>query len=385
MKKFILTLALSLPLMAAKAQEQPADTTGIRFLHGTYAQALKAAQEAGQLLFIDCYTQWCGPCKQLARTTFKDPAVAEFYNESFTCLKLDMETPDGVAQKDHLGVSAYPTLVFIDPTTNQVVHKMVGFSGPEEFLKRTVSGLTGNNIATMTARYDAGERSDEFMKEYFQVLTDANATDLLARLVPAWLDDKCEAMLADKDLFSYFMAYVNDPYSRPFRYYLGHKAAFAQQYSDRVTALKEGRVWPMHGRTYVAKADDDTYALDEKAFAQYKKYMKDNKVKEASQIELSTRMYLHECNRNWKEYIACGDKLIGKYNIDALEIYNWALRIDKHCTDPKLRSHAAIWCDDAARETEAATAALGNGGMMRMGPQASHFTALAQKLRTPAQ
>ncbi|MCH5328416.1 MAG: thioredoxin family protein [Coprobacter sp.] len=382
MKKLLVCIALCLPFLTSKAQEQPADTTGIQFLHGTYAEALQAAKEAGRLLFVDCYTQWCGPCKQLAKITFRDPAVAEFYNESFTCLKLDMETPDGVAQKDHLGVSAYPTMVFVDPKTNEVVHKMVGFSGPEEFLKRTVSGLTGNNISTMTARYDAGERSDEFMKEYFQVLTDANATDRLAQLVPAWLDDKCEAMLTDKDLFGYFMAYVNDPYSKPFRYFLDNKAAFEQQYTDRVTAIKESRIWNMHGRTYVAKADDGTCTLDENAFAEYKKYMKDNKVKDAAKIELATRMYLHECNNAWKDYITCGDKLINKYDVDALEIYNWALRIDKNCTDTKLRNHAAIWCDAAAREIEAATAALGNSGMMRMGPQATHFTALAQKLRT---
>ena len=383
MKKFILTLALSLPFMAAMAQEEAADTTGIRFLHGTYAEAITAAKEAGRLLFVDCYTQWCGPCKQLSKVTFKDPAVAELYNESFTCLKLDMETPDGVAQKDHLGVNAYPTLVFVDPNTNEVVHKIVGYSGPEEFLKRTVSGISGNNISTMTSRYEAGERSDEFMKEYFHVLAEANATDKLTALVPGWLDDKCEAMLTDKDLFSYFMAYVNDPYSKPFRYFLDNKTAFAEQYGAQMATMKEGRVWPSFGRTYVSKADDGTYSLDEKGFAGYKKYMKENKVKDAAKIELGTRMYLNECNKNWKEYIACGSKLISKYDIDALEVYNWGLRVDKNCTDPKLRNQAAGWCDDAAREIEAATAAQGNTGamMMRMGPQATHFTALARKLR----
>ena len=237
----------------------------------------------------------------------------------------------------------------------------------------------------MGARYEAGERSDEFMQEYFQILADANATDVLSELVPAWLEDKCEAILTDKALFGYYMAYVNDPYSKAFRYVLDNKAAVIQQYGDRFLAMKEARVWNMHGRTYVSKTDDNRYTLDEKGFAEYKKYMKSYKVKEAPKVELATRMYLCECNNDWKGYIAYGDKLLAKYKMDDLEVYNWILRIDKNCTDAKLRNHAAIWCDDAAMRISAADAAQGaTGGMMamRMGPQASHFTELAAKLRS---
>ena len=164
MKRLMLFIAAFLPLCGAMAQEQqtPAQPeTGITFLECTYAEALQKAKDAGRILFIDCYTQWCGPCKQLSRTTFKDAQVAEFFNGSFVNLKLDMETPDGVAQKDKLGVNAYPTMVFIDPTTEEIIHKIVGYNNAQSLLKSTTSGLSGNNIKNMNARYDAGERSDE--------------------------------------------------------------------------------------------------------------------------------------------------------------------------------------------------------------------------------
>ena len=118
--------------------------------------------------------------------------------------------------------------------------------------------------------------------------------------------------------------------------------------------------------------------------------MKKNKVNDAKKIEISTRMYLAECTQDWKKYISYGDKLISKYDADLLDVYNWAIRINKNCDDQKLRNHAAVWCDKYAAqlEQEAAERAAqeAKGGMtmaMRMGPQANHFTQMATELRAP--
>ena len=91
-------------------------------------------------------------------------------------------------------------------------------------------------------------------------------------------------------------------------------------------------------------------------------------------------MYLAECIQDWKKYISYGDKLISKYDADLLDVYNWAIRINKNCDDQKLRNHAAVWCDKYAAqlEQEAAERAAqeAKGGMtmaMRMGPQGQPF------------
>ena len=78
-------------------------------------------------------------------------------------------------------------------------------------MKRTVSGLSGNNIKTMTQRYNNGERSDEFIEEYIDVLAEANDKEMLTKLVPQYLDNKYEKMLTDRKLFNIFMSYIESP------------------------------------------------------------------------------------------------------------------------------------------------------------------------------
>lgn len=47
-------------------------------------------------IFIDAYTSWCGWCKHLDRTTFKDPQIVQLLNSSFYPVKYDAERKDTV-------------------------------------------------------------------------------------------------------------------------------------------------------------------------------------------------------------------------------------------------------------------------------------------------
>ncbi|RKD99774.1 thioredoxin family protein [Marinifilum flexuosum] len=89
-------------------------TQGIKFEHGDWASVKAKAQQENKIIFIDFYTSWCGPCKQMAKNIFPLENVGDFYNKNFVCYKLDAEKGEGVALAKKYGVKSYPTYIFTD-------------------------------------------------------------------------------------------------------------------------------------------------------------------------------------------------------------------------------------------------------------------------------
>jgi thioredoxin 1 len=110
------------------------DDTGIKFTNSRLEAAKKEAAKTGKLIFIDAYTDWCGPCKIMAKTSFKDPKVAELFNANFINLKIEMEKdPDGREVAMKYSVKAYPTLLIIDSDGN-LVKQTLGLQSAERLL-----------------------------------------------------------------------------------------------------------------------------------------------------------------------------------------------------------------------------------------------------------
>ena len=93
MKLIIYTITLVLYSVFAFANTEE----GIHFEQGSWAEITAKAKTEKKLIFIDCYTSWCGPCKQLSAEIFPQKAVAEFFNTHYVNYKVDMEKGEGVS------------------------------------------------------------------------------------------------------------------------------------------------------------------------------------------------------------------------------------------------------------------------------------------------
>ena len=103
MKKYILLIFACIYAIHLNAQN-----AGINFLHGTtWAEAVAKAKAENKLIFIDFYTQWCGPCLNMAQTVFSLPTVGYYYNQTFINLKIDAEEGEGITLAKKYGVRSY--------------------------------------------------------------------------------------------------------------------------------------------------------------------------------------------------------------------------------------------------------------------------------------
>lgn len=54
-------------------------------------EAADLAAQDGKKIMVDLYTDWCGWCKRMDATTYRDPAVVAYINEHYHAVKFDAE------------------------------------------------------------------------------------------------------------------------------------------------------------------------------------------------------------------------------------------------------------------------------------------------------
>lgn len=106
----------------------------INFIENSWPEALKQAAAQNKYIFVDAYATWCGPCKMLKATTFKNKNAAAFYNKNFINVALDMEKGNHPQLAQQWGMRAYPTLIIFD-SKGKIVLNTVGFIGAKDLLR----------------------------------------------------------------------------------------------------------------------------------------------------------------------------------------------------------------------------------------------------------
>lgn len=69
----------------------PATSNGEEIDWMSWEEAMEASEKDPKKLFIDLYTDWCGWCKKMDKTTFRDQRIVKLINENFYPVKLDAE------------------------------------------------------------------------------------------------------------------------------------------------------------------------------------------------------------------------------------------------------------------------------------------------------
>lgn len=120
---------------------------GIRWEVNLSWEQIKAkANLEGKLIFVDCYTTWCQPCKMMDQEVFRRADIGQFFKEHFISIRLQMdktrqdskEVREWYAAADQFRteyvITAYPTFLFLNHE-GKLVHRSEGFVSASGFVE----------------------------------------------------------------------------------------------------------------------------------------------------------------------------------------------------------------------------------------------------------
>jgi len=133
-----------LTLAQKAATQTPATPPPAEIEWFSYEAGVAKAQKEGKHLLIDFYTTWCGWCKRMDATTFRDPAVVGAVNKSMVAIKVNAESGREILHNGQklserelsgriFGVSGYPTYWFVDQK-GEKLFMLPGYRAAPDFL-----------------------------------------------------------------------------------------------------------------------------------------------------------------------------------------------------------------------------------------------------------
>lgn len=170
MNKVLLLFVFAIFSIQSTPFQEAQEATEINWM--SFEEALELQKTIPKKIFMDVYTQWCGPCKALDRVTFHNTDVVKYVNENYYAVKFDAESPTPITYKEKtysnptyvpnkkgrngvhelsrfLQVTAYPTMMFFSETGDPIT-KATGNLKPTqlEYYLKTITEEVYNTLKT---------------------------------------------------------------------------------------------------------------------------------------------------------------------------------------------------------------------------------------------
>lgn len=311
MKKLFLSLLVCAMGLTALAQ------TNFRSI--SFDEALKAAKQENKLVFIDFYTDWCGPCKKMAKEVFPLKMVGNFMNAKFVNLKLNAEK-EGKELAARYKVSAYPTFVVLDAEGKAVAELKGAMDGPT-FIQKLDGKLNPEMTPErMAERYKAGERTPEFINAYALSLMEMRKEDEGFKVVNDYfqsLSKEERLNPANSFLYTRYTVALNDPKAD---FMVAHREEFAEAEKDAVME-RIGRLYHSEFVTYFSGYKWAEKLFNEEEYQTLKKMLYELDLVERNnyepmfrlveaRVKVDDKAFLKRCKAEYKKLSESGQSLL---------------------------------------------------------------------------
>ncbi|MBQ9363929.1 MAG: thioredoxin family protein [Bacteroidaceae bacterium] len=319
MKKLSTTLLALLSAITMMAQGIAFEPEGT-----TLEQASAKAKAQNKLIFLDCFTQWCGPCKKMARDIFPMTEVGAFMNPKFVSIKIDMESEYGAPLAKKLQITAYPTFIIFNADA-QEIGRFLGGSPADEFMKKVEEKSKDNSSSQLQARWQSGDRDPKFLQEYLNTLNASYKSEEADLVAEALLEGKEATFANDSTLRMIFMRSINNPFAKSFIYTVKNPASLKAAIGDMPVEMKLANVLENYHRQLITE-HDGTASLDQQKFDQFIALLNEMGIKNADHYRLITLITLSEKQKDYVSYIKYIKEYLANPNLDAddMQLARWA-------------------------------------------------------------
>jgi thioredoxin-related protein len=136
-------LAMTMSALLLGCQSGESKTVATELSWKSFDEGANLAKTEHKKLLVDVYTDWCTWCKKMDRETYTDEKVVKVLSTRYIVVKLNAESSKQLTYNGHsftetqlaraMGVSGYPTTVFLDPDTKPIT-KVAGYIPGKDFI-----------------------------------------------------------------------------------------------------------------------------------------------------------------------------------------------------------------------------------------------------------
>lgn len=346
MKKNLWMICLSMALCFSTQVFAQGEGKGISFeKEGTlFKEAVQKATATKKLIFLDCYTSWCGPCKKMAKDIFPLEEVGKFMNPAYVSIQIDMEKGEGPELMKKLQVSAFPTFIIFDSRGNEL-GRFLGGSDAATFVEKVKKASVDNSSAEMDQRFASGDRDEAFLYAYLKTLGSAYKRDQCNVVTEALLAGKEETFAENPQLADVFMKHLSNPFAPAFIYTVKHPEKLSAAIGETPVKMKTQYTWRNYAKSLIDSKDGGA-TMDMAQFDKLLALMDECKVAEKEEIRLETLIALSEKQADWDKYMQYCTEYDANPNLflTDLMLCKWCSPVAVNCTeaDPKQKALALL-------------------------------------------
>lgn len=332
MKKTLISFLLAMWCFTTLSAQESGK--GISFHDNTpWKEILHLAQKENKLIFMDCYTSWCGPCKALAKNVFTQEKVGEFFNPRFINVKYDMEKGDGkmLNEKYKKYIVGYPTLLLLN-AEGDVLQQLAGFKEADELIEGIKQASEGKDLFSLAAEYQQGNREIGFMKDFIQSLNNAFLKDSVARVANQYIRTLSPKDLDKDDVWEVFGSYVTDVRSDAFEYLVNNADRYQRKLKrDRYAINKQLEISCERELRMITKLSFDNNDVpltlsEDTVFADKLIYYMDkaslrNRDRHQTKLAIHKLLLKKQYDEAWQLIVACKKLGIGSYYPTTIQDY----------------------------------------------------------------